>query len=88
MPNEVTSPEVASEAAKILKDKSASPAMKKVAASALNQAPDKKRFICVTGMDFEGLKGKPRVEAGKPIPDGLTEKQIKEYLEAGLIKEA
>lgn len=50
--------------------------------------PEKKKYVCVTGMDFEGLKGKPRVEAGQPIPDGLTDKQIKEYLAGGLIEEA
>lgn len=46
-----------------------------------------KKYVCVTPMDFEGLKGKPHVEAGKPIPDGLTKEQIKEYLEGGMIKE-
>lgn len=40
--DETTSPEVASMAAKILRDPDASPEAKSVAASALTQAPDKK----------------------------------------------
>lgn len=48
---------------------------------------DKKKYVCATGMNFESLKGQPRVEAGQPIPEGLTPKQIKEYIEGGLIKE-
>lgn len=46
-----------------------------------------KKYVCAVACDFEGLKGKPHVEAGKPIPEGLTEKQIKEYVAGGLIKE-
>lgn len=84
---EQTSPEVASEAAKILRDKNASPAMKKVAASALNQAPDKKKYVVVTSIDCEGLKGRPHVEKGKAVPEGIPSEDIKALLASGDIKE-
>ena len=41
--NERTSKPVAKKASKILRDKKSTPAMKSVAASALTQAPDKKK---------------------------------------------
>lgn len=41
--NERTSKSVATKAAKVLKDPSSSKAMKSIAASALTQAPDKKK---------------------------------------------
>ena len=43
--NEKTSKSVATKASKILKDPKSSKAMKSVAASALTQAPDKKKNI-------------------------------------------
>ena len=84
--DEQTSPDVAREASKLMRH--SDPVVRKVAASALNQAPNKKKYICVTAMDFEGLKGSPHVEAGNSIPEGLTDKQIREYLAGGLIREA
>ena len=59
---------------------------RKVAAS--NQAPSKKRYIALVGLNFDGLKNKPRVESGKPIPDGLDAKEIAQLLRDGHIKEA
>ncbi|HEX5704873.1 MAG TPA: hypothetical protein VFX97_16870 [Pyrinomonadaceae bacterium] len=48
----------------------------------------KKKYVCAVACDFEGFKPPIHCEAGDPIPRGLTDKQIKEYIEGGLIKEA
>lgn len=47
----------------------------------------KKSYVAVTAIDCDGLKGKPRIEAGKPVPDGLDPKDIKALLASGDIKE-
>lgn len=85
MKDEQTSSEVASEASKLMRD--SNPAVRRVAASALNQAPDKKKYVAQTGINFEGLKGKPRVEAGQHIPEGLKPEQIEALLDIKAIKE-
>lgn len=48
----------------------------------------KKKYIAVVGINFDGLKGKPRAEPGDPIPDGLKPETIKDLLANGDIKEA
>lgn len=52
-----------------------------------HKSTDKKKYVCAVACDFEGFKPPVHCEAGDPIPKGLTEKQIKEYLAGGLIKE-
>ena len=47
-----------------------------------------KKYVATVGISFEGLKGKPRVEAGDPLPDGVPADVIKDLLENGDIKEA
>lgn len=50
--------------------------------------PKAKKYIAMAGMNFDGLKGKPRVEIGDLVPDGLTDKEIKQLLADGDVKEA
>jgi len=47
-----------------------------------------KKYIATVGLDFDGLKDKPRVEAGEPVPDGVDAKEIAQLLTDGQIKEA
>ena len=47
----------------------------------------KKEYIAVQGINFDELKGKPRVEPGESIPDGVDPKVIAELLANGAIKE-
>ena len=49
---------------------------------------EKKGYIATTGIDFEGLKGKPHCEPGDALPDGVTEATIKDLLANGDIQEA
>jgi hypothetical protein len=88
MKDEQTSPEVARDAGRILRDKTASPEMRRVAASALNQAPNKKRYIAVRGINFEGLKDKPRIEPGQRIPEAVPSEDIQALLSIDAIREA
>jgi hypothetical protein len=46
-----------------------------------------KRYVAVVGIDFEGLKDKPRVDAGETIPAGIDPKVIADLLANGDIKE-
>lgn len=45
------------------------------------------KYIAKTGINFDGLKGKPRVEVGKPIPEGVPEKEIAQLMASGAIEE-
>ena len=87
MPDEKTSPEVAKAAGKILRDKNVSPEIRKVAASALNQAPDKKKYVATKGIDFGSDEDAIHCDVGDPLPAGVTKAQIKDLLEIGAIKE-
>ena len=44
-------------------------------------------YIAKVGLDFDGLKGKPRVEAGEPIPAKVPESEIVQLLSDGHIEE-
>ena len=46
-----------------------------------------KKHIAKTGINFDGLKGKPRVEAGDPIPESVPEATIQDLLHDGAIEE-
>lgn len=48
----------------------------------------KKKYVALNGIDFDGLKGKPRVETGDPIPEGVSPDDIKDLLANGDIKES
>lgn len=48
----------------------------------------KKRYVALNGINFDGLKGKPRVEIGDAIPEGVTLDDIKDLLANGDIKES
>lgn len=48
----------------------------------------KKTYVALNGIDFDGLKGKPRVEIGDLIPDGVSSEDIKDLLANGDIKES
>jgi hypothetical protein len=43
-------------------------------------------YYAKVGIDFEGLKGKPRVEAGDPVPEGLKPKELEQLEKAGMIE--
>jgi hypothetical protein len=45
-----------------------------------------KKYVAKVGLDFEGIKDKPRVEPGEPIPV-ISEKEIKELLAIDAIEE-
>ena len=47
-----------------------------------------KKYIAKVGIDFEGLKDKPRVEASQPIPADVPEAEIKQLLKDDQIEEA
>lgn len=47
-----------------------------------------KSYVALNGINFDGLKGKPRVEKGDPIPEGVTAEDIKDLLANKDIKEA
>ena len=47
-----------------------------------------KGYIAVHGIDFEGLKDKPHVEPGDPVPEGLDAKVIDDLLACRDIEEA
>ena len=49
---------------------------------------EKKTYITKVGLNFDGLKGKPRIEAGEPIPANVPESEIKQLLSDGHIEEA
>lgn len=49
---------------------------------------EKPRYVATTGINFDGLKGKPRVEAGQVIPAEVSDKEIQELLASGVIKES
>lgn len=49
---------------------------------------EKKTYIATVGLDFDGLKGKPRVEPGDPIPGGVKQDVIDDLLANGDIKES
>lgn len=48
---------------------------------------EKKKYIAKVGLDFDGLKDKPRVEPGEPIPAGLKQSEIDELLALDQIEE-
>lgn len=52
------------------------------------QTSSKKKYVVVTAIDCDGLKGKPHIGKGKPVPDGLDPKDIEALLDSGDIKEA
>lgn len=52
------------------------------------QTPSKKKYVVVTAIDCDGLRGKPHIGKGKPVPDGLDPKDIEALLASGDIKEA
>jgi len=43
-------------------------------------------YYAKVGIDFEGLKGKPRVEAGDPVPEGLKQKELDQLLKDDMIE--
>lgn len=47
-----------------------------------------KKYIALVGLNFDGMKGKPRVEAGDRIPDGVDAKEIAQLLKDKQIEEA
>lgn len=47
-----------------------------------------KKYIALNGINFDGLKGKPRVEIGDPIPEGVSAEDIKDLLANEDIKES
>lgn len=47
----------------------------------------KKKYVAKVGLDFEGLKDKPRVEPGEPIPEGVKASEIDALLALGQIEE-
>lgn len=47
----------------------------------------KKKYIAKSGIDFEGLKPKVRVESGDPIPEKVDQKTIDDLLAGGDIEE-
>ena len=49
---------------------------------------EKKKYIARVGINFDLLKGKPRVEAGQAIPDAATDKDIADLLAINAITEA
>lgn len=49
---------------------------------------EKKRYIAKVGINFDGLKDKPRVEPGQLIPNNVPEATIKDLLADGVIEEA
>ena len=51
------------------------------------QPLDKKKYVAKVGLDFDGLKGKPRVEAGEKIPAGVDAKEIAQLLADKQIEE-
>ena len=54
-------------------------------------ADEKKRpknYVAKVGLDFEGLKGKPRIEPGERLPEGLNAGEIQELLDLNQIEEA
>lgn len=48
---------------------------------------EKKQYVAVNGINFEGLKDKPRVEAGGLIPEGVDAATIQDLLDGGDIRE-
>ena len=49
---------------------------------------DKKEYVAVNDLDCEGLKGRPHVNPGEPIPAGIDPEDIRALLESGDIKES
>lgn len=50
-------------------------------------AKGKKQYVAVNGISFDGLKGKPRIEAGDFIPEEVNDATIKDLLASGDIRE-
>lgn len=48
---------------------------------------EKKKYVAKVGLDFDGLKGKPRVEAGEKLPEGLKQSEIDELIKMGQAEE-
>lgn len=48
--------------------------------------PEKKKYVAVVGISFDGLKDQPRVEPGEAIPDAVSADEIKALLADGHIK--
>jgi len=48
---------------------------------------DKKKYVAVVGINFDGLKGKPRIEPGDPIPSEVPQKEIDELVASGIVEE-
>lgn len=46
---------------------------------------EKKTYVATVGLNFDGLKDKPRVEAGELIPATVPEAEIKQLLADGAI---
>ena len=51
-------------------------------------AEKKIKYVAVNGIDCDGLKGKPHIKPGEPVPDGIDPKDIEALLASGDIKEA
>lgn len=47
-----------------------------------------KEYVALVGLNFDGLKGKPRVETGEIIPKEVDAKEIAQLLADKHIKEA
>lgn len=46
-----------------------------------------KQYRAKVGINFDGLKGKPRVEPGELIPEGVKPEVLKDLLDNGDIEE-
>lgn len=51
-------------------------------------AEKKKQYVAKRGITFEGMKGKPQVKSGDPLPEGVDAKTIADLLAHGDIEEA
>lgn len=47
-----------------------------------------KKYTAKVGLNFDGLKDKPRVEVGERIPDNVSDSEIKQLLRDGAIEES
>jgi hypothetical protein len=47
-----------------------------------------KKYVAVNAVYCDGLKGKPEVKPGEPVPVGIDPEDIKALLASGDIKEA
>ena len=46
----------------------------------------KPQYVAVIGINFKNAKGERRVEAGDPVPADLSASDLKDLLDASLIK--